>query len=558
MDGCPFFTRLYRLYNSHVEEIHLCQNCNTFCADRMNHQCQQGGQVGGAPAEHPIDTSTFKEHQRAHRGSLRSYIHELQETDNDLTMVLNSLQPAMVRLLTELLHNYGNLKVIIKVSCIMAKQVFDSQGEEDMIEQIAYFANSIPKSLFNSSEISDILLSIADEIGEKIADFISKGSGYAVRQIRSLEVKVMDFQLFRDLRGNGPRKMPFRRQGCVSFNTDNCFKYCIAAGLNWDQMQPHLTPKQLRHHVTWEQFFHLYDFSDAVSDVSPYEDVPKFEKRNEISCNIYGNMGDRVILIRESLYKFPKYVNLFLIRGDNIEGVPDPGQTHYVLIRDLSKFLCGGRHVKRYACPYCKEFLSNEKKLILRMAKCQGETDPDDVTEEIMPDESDRLTFKRYEMLLPFPAVLYYDFETASIDCTDQRRHLGSSTTMLNEFVPCSFSLVVVWRGRSRSRVIAAEYYDGPDVMLVFFRKVFRWAHSIVNHLRRSNNTVLPTPQQREQHARATHCEYCKREFSNPRNVFANGWDKREARSRRKSFHHDHSRGVFIASICSACNLRIK
>lgn len=192
------------------------------------------------------------------------------------------------------------------------------------------------------------------------------------------------------------------------------------------------------------------------------------------------------------------------------------------------------------------------------MSKCQGEIDPDDITEEVFPDEDERLSFKRFELLLPYRTVLYYDFETASVDCDAAKNRLGSSTTLLKEFIPVSFSIVVVWRGRTRSRIIAVEYYDGPDIMTVFFRKMFRWAQSICNHIRRSNNSLRPSPEQIESHANATHCEYCGREFSNPVNIIENDWSTREARSRTKNFHHDHSQGLFIASICSKCNLRIK
>ena len=354
MSGCPFLTRMYRLYNSHVEEIHLCQACESYCTNRQSHQCQ--GQTGGAESAQLIDTSIFREYQRAHRGALRSYIHELQSSENDVSTVFTNLNPAMVTLLTELLQHFGNLKVIIKIVCIMARQVFDSQGEEDLVEQIAYFSNSVPKALYSSNEIPDVLFSIADEVVEKIAEFISKGSGYSVRKILSVEVRAMDFQLFRDLRGNGYIKMPLKRRGFVSFRTDNCFKYCIAAGLNWDLMEGKLTPKQLRHHVTWEQFFDLYDFTDVERDVSPFDDIPKFELKNNISCNVYGNKGERVLLIRESPYKFRNYVNLFLIQDQESSGIPDPRRTHYALIRDSLNSFAGEDIKKDMHVPTVRNF----------------------------------------------------------------------------------------------------------------------------------------------------------------------------------------------------------
>ena len=517
------------------------------------------GQQGGANNEADIDTSVFQEHARAHRGAMRSYIHTIETNETNILQVFENLTTAVHRLLSSILRRMGNFKLVIKVELTMAKHVFDKDGIEQEIIQTVFFTNTIPKQVLDESGIRPAILSIAEDIDGKIVKYTNLGSGYRVKDINSMEVKVYEFAPFHNARGNGYLKLPFRSKGVLNFRTDrNCFKYAVVACIHYDQVKNTLTRMQTYSLKTWQNFFSLYDFSDVQDNVSLGDDLDKFEEKNRISVVVFTNNGQELIFARKPKKSFEKQVNLFMIRKPEIQT-----EAHYAAIVDINKFMRRGKGNHRFYCPYCGKAFVKEQVQLRHMAKCQPQSDddPEDETEHIYPAPGSYLSFKRYELTLPAPYILLFDFETYGGEADRDRAPQGASTKVLYEYKPASFSLCIIeYRHEGLPRVVAVDYYDeSGDVMDVFFKKLFHWSRALTNFVRRSNNKACPTSEELENHRRATSCEFCEKPFQDLSKVDKEDKEAvKEARRRQKTWHHGHLEGRYLKTICCECNLRIK
>ena len=156
----------------------------------------------------------------------------------------------------------------------------------------------------------------------------------------------------------------------------------------------------------------------------------------------------------------------------------------------------------------------------MHMFKCQPESnlEQEDQTENVYPEPGTYLSFKRPELTLPQTYVGFFDFETFSAPVASAQAHRGSSTEVFCEYEPASFSMCIVeYRHEGLPRVIAVEYYDGEDVMEVFFKKLFYWSRTLVNTIRRSNNRACPTKEKLQKHWSSTACELCDRPCMDPK-----------------------------------------
>ena len=551
---CPFFCRQYHLYHAHLQENHQCQHCGLYCERLRSHVCKKAQTGGSRPDNVVVDTSVFSEHMRAHRGAVRSYIHYYEPTLTDIPEAFVNVNEASVRLISQLLQIFGNLKLIIKVVIVFARRVFDSDGSVDEIEQIAYFTNTTPISIYSVDDIEAAVARISDEINEKKNDFVSKGSGYRVKKVISLEIKALELVPFgSSVEGSSYLPMPFKitKKGYWNFRTNNCFKFSVTAGLHWKSLENSCSYDKLRWPKTYEQFFHLYNWDGVEGDgVKLFTDVEKFELNNKVSINTYSHHENNIIFARESPYKFEKVVNLFLINS------PDGQSGHYVLIRDLSKFLRHRNTKRKHVCPYCKKTFIKERTQMAHSLRCRETEIEDDLFEEEYPEEEERLQFNKPHMLLPYAFYICYDIEAFS--AKSEKTHIGMSTEVISEYHPATFSLVVVAHGHEKSKIIAIDYYDGPDCMNMFFRKIFRYAFSTALFIRTVNNRARPTKEELQRHNEATHCYFCKKEFLTESMFDPFTMTKQELLARRKCFHHSHSTGRYCYALCNSCNLRLR
>ena len=182
----------------------------------------------------------------------------------------------------------------------------------------------------------------------------------------------------------------------------------------------------------------------------------------------------------------------------------------------------------------------------------------EDKSEEIFPKEDERLEFKKPEMLLGHPYVLYYDFETHSEAMRPEDKFKGHSTEYRCKYTPASFSLVLVEQGLHGPQIFKTFFYDGAEIIQTFWETVFSWSRQVVNIIRRTNNLLDPSFEELLRHEEATNCFLCNVAFTQPGDVENKRLSKREARARTKTFHRNHKLGTYEGACCSSCNLKIR
>ena len=326
-----------------------------------------------------------------------------------------------------MLQLFQNLKFSFKVVLVMAQRKFGSDGAYEVVEKTAYFNSFGMKTVYIHEEIEAQVNVCANEIDDQVIQYVEHGSGYYVKDVVSIEVKTFEPQPFRSAKVNGYIKTPFRKSGIVNFkNQDNlCFINCTLASLHWDEMKTKVSHCQLYRHLTWTRFYHLYDWTGVEGEVNIYNDLLLFEENNERAVNVFCHRGKKIYLVRESRRKYSKVVNLLLLTEKTDEGL----RSHFVLIRDLGRFLRNGHGNRKFLCPHCLKIFNREREQIIHICMCveRARTLEEifDVPEESFPDEDERLEVRNWHMAVPCPFVCLFDMETYSVPIPGHQRRKG-------------------------------------------------------------------------------------------------------------------------------------
>ncbi|CAG7830541.1 unnamed protein product [Allacma fusca] len=173
---------------------------------------------------------------------------------------------------------------------------------------------------------------------------------------------------------------------------------------------------------------------------------------------------------------------------------------------------------------------------------------------ETLPKEGDQIEFKRMEMSIPYPFVLYYDFECFSDPLNVNK---GESTTLNYEYKAASYSLCLVYSGKSGPKVRAFEYYDGPKPIHHFYERIFYHSQNVLSEIRSTINFISPSAEEIDRHNRASNCEFCHQLFSTGNEMEVVDENKR-GKPVVKCYHHNHQTGKYLHALCQGCNLKIK
>ena len=111
---------------------------------------------------------------------------------------------------------------------------FEKTIGEEVISKIAYF-NSKAQTIINQTEIAEALQSSAEQILNKIAQWISEGSGWV---IQSIDNHYLNIVKYKPVKGSSYLKLPIELQhqnkGLINLqNKENeCFRWCHIRHLN--------------------------------------------------------------------------------------------------------------------------------------------------------------------------------------------------------------------------------------------------------------------------------------------------------------------------------------
>ena len=195
-----------------------------------------------------------------------------------------------------------------------------------------------------------------------------------------------------------PQELRNSAKGLINMkNKDNkCFMWCHIRHLN-----PQIKDQQ-RIKKADKAYVEKLDYSEIEFPVT-IKQINKIEKKNDIRINVFGYEDKKPYPIFVSKEKYDKEMNLLLIT--------DNDNKHYVLIKDLNKFMYNQtKHKERkHFCMHCLQCFSSERVLTNHKDNCIQVNGEQAVK---MPEKGKNiLKFDNHHKQQAVPFVIYADFE---------------------------------------------------------------------------------------------------------------------------------------------------
>ena len=186
------------------------------------------------PMDKPVPAPRTKIEQtdKALKGYTKSFEINIKNNKDPLAQMQNTRKAIEHRVIT-LLNEMKGLKYVETL-----KVTFEKISADEIVEKSAYF-NSTPQTIINQMEIADSLQSSKQQILNKIAQWISEGSGWTIKSVDSHYLNIVKYK---PLKGSSYIQLPseLRMKGLINMkNEDNkCFRWCHIRHLNPQDKDP--------------------------------------------------------------------------------------------------------------------------------------------------------------------------------------------------------------------------------------------------------------------------------------------------------------------------------
>ena len=341
----------------------------------------------------PAPRTKIEQTDKALKGFTKSFEINIKNNKDPL-MQLQNTRKAVANHIENILISMKGLKFAETLIVTFEKKI----GREERLFKTAYF-NSQPQTITNDTQIELALSLSKQEILNKIAVWISEGSGWTVQSVDNHYINVVKYE---PMKGSSYIKLPAElrnsAKGLINLkNEDNqCFRWCHIRFLNPQDKYPQRIKK------VDKQYIENLDYSGIEFPVTTKQ-YNKIEKQNEININVFGYEDKQPYPIYVSKEKDEDCMNLLLITENE--------NKHYVLIKDFNKFMYNQtKHKERkHFCMHCLQCFSSEKVLINHKENCIQVNGTQPIK---MPTKDNSiLKFNNFHKQLAVPFVIYADFE---------------------------------------------------------------------------------------------------------------------------------------------------
>ena len=436
---------------------------------------------------------------QALQGYAKSY--EISIINNkDPLLQLQKTRSLLVSHITSLLANMNGLKFLESLKVTLTKI---SDGET-ISRTIAFF--STPQTIINNTEIRVALEATQQIILNKIAIWISEGSGWTIKSVDHHYLNVVQYQ---PLAGSSYIKMPedLRNRSLINLkNNDNeCFRWCHIRHLNPQKTNPQRIKQEDREYIK------NLNYSGITFPVT-INQYNKIEKQNDININVFYYYYKKIFPIYSSKESNKDELNLLLLTKKE-------GQ-HYILIQDFNKLMHNitKHHGVKHFCMHCLQHFSSERILNAHKENCIIINGTQGIT---MPTKKENiLKFNGFKKQLPVPFVIYADFEaiTEKIDSC-QRNDNKSYTEAYQNHRDCGYGYkvvccyddkftkeAVIYRGDGKGSEGAV--YKFLEAML----KEVRYCKDVIKT--EFNKPLKMTKDDEEKFQKAKKCHICEQKIS--------------------------------------------
>ena len=371
----------------------------------------------------PEKRTIISQVEKALKGYTQSFEVELRDEKDPLVQSQKSRR-AIEYLFKYLLVQTKGFKFVETLQVKFVKHSNDKK-----ILKNGYF-NSTTDLIINETDIKLAMQASQQQILNKIAQWISEGSGWTIQSIENHYINIVNYS---PLKGSSYIKSPqeLKNRGLINLqNEDNeCFRWCHIRHSNPQEKDPQRIKK------TDKQYIEKLDYSSIEFPVT-VKQINKIEKQNNICINLFGYEEKQPFPRYISKEKYQDHMELLLItEGKN---------KHYVLIKDFNKFMFRqNKHEHRkHFCMYCLQCFSREDVLTEHKNNCISINGKQAIN---MPEKGDKVYFKNHHKQLPVPFVIYADFEALTEKIQGcQPNNENSYTEAYQKHIDCGYGYKVV------------------------------------------------------------------------------------------------------------------
>ena len=469
----------------------------------------------------------IRERKKGLKGIVQSF--ELENISiRDPRILFTTSQNTITKKSAEILQQKGPFKAYLTLRVELKKRILQD-GDETYEFAQPYF-NSTTTTILNELEIRDFYDKAVEEILNRIARWISKGSGWVIERILKLYFNVVSYV---PLKGRSyfplPEELRNSRKGLIKIKNDDneCFRWCHVR---------HLNP--LRHHnerITQKdrEIAKTLDYRGVTFPVT-IRDIGKIENQNKININVFV-YDEYVFPIRNSKTEHGETLNVLLIEGET-------GQ-HYVYIKDFNRlnYDITKSHHRKHFCLHCLQPFTSEDHLEAHKRDCliiNG-------TQRIeMPKEGSQVYFWNHKKRLPVPFVIYADFEalTRKIDSCSPKGD-KSYTQAYQKHEPSGFGFKVVCHYDQKYSK-PAVIYRGENVIEKFIQHLFREVKDCQKVIsEKAKRRLVMTKSDEKDFQNAKKCWICQKRYKADENPVRD---------------HCHITGKYRGSAHNICNLKLQ
>ena len=463
---------------------------------------------------------------KALKGYTKSYEIGIKNNKDPLMQLQNTRKAVAIHI-EKILKSMTGLKFVETLRVTFEKQL----GREERIMKTAYF-NSPAQTIINNTEIDKSLEVSKQGILNKIAVWISEGSGWTVESVENHYLNVVKYE---PMKGSSYIKLPTElrnsAKGLINMkNSDNeCFRWCHIRHLNPQDKDPQRIKKSDK------AFIQNLNYSGIEFPVT-VKQYNKIEKQNEININVFGYEDKQPYPIHVSKERYENCMNLLLITENE--------NKHYVLIKDFNKFMYNQtKHKERkHFCMYCLQCFSSEKVLTNHKENCIQVNGTQAIK---MPTKDNSiLKFNNFHKQLPVPFVIYSDFEAITEKIHGcQPNDDKSYTEAYQRHTDCGYGYKVVCCYDDKYTK-PLRIYGGEKAVYKFMEAMLEEVKYCKNVMKKDFNRPLRmTKDNEKEFQKADKCHICDKKYN-----------ETDVRVR----DHCHITGQYRGSAHQDCNLNFQ
>ena len=438
----------------------------------------------------------IKERKRGLKGVVQSFELENIST-GDPRMLFATARNTFTKKSKEILQQKGPYKANITLRVELKKRIL--QDGEEAYEFTQPYFNSTTRIILNELDIRDFYDNAVEEIINRIAKWISKGSGWVIVRINKLYFNVVSYKPL-------PEELRNSRKGLINIKNDHneCFRWCHVRHINPVKKDPQrITQKDLGIAKT-------LDYSGVTFPVT-IRDMSKIEKQNKININayVYNEDGKYVSPIRNSKEEYQDTLNVLLIERETEKEY----KQHYVYIKDFNRlnYNVNKHKNKKHFCLRCLQPFYSEYCLEAHKGDCLVINGTQRIE---MPQPGSKVFFYQHQKQLPVPFVIYADFEaiTEKIDSCSPPGD-KSYTQSYQKHKPSGFGYKVVCHYDQKYSK-PAVIYRGENAIEKFIQHLFREVKDCQKIItERVKRRLVMTKKDEEDFQNAKKCWICQRQY---------------------------------------------